>query len=46
MRVLIGEGLEPPDRVRLDLKNRPIQVAAIDGKANFLLTGDRRFSHI
>ena len=33
--------------MRLDLKDRPILVAAIHGKANFLLTGDgRHFGHL
>lgn len=34
-------------RVRLDSKDRPILLAAIHGKADFLLTGDgRHFGHL
>lgn len=41
------KGLRLPDGVLLDLKDRPILVAAIHGKANFLLTGDgRHFGHL
>ena len=40
-------GLRLPDGVRLDLKDQPILVAAIHGKADFLLTGDgRHFGHL
>src|SRR5579875_3231984 len=36
-----------PARVRLDSKDRPILLAAIHGKADFLLTGDgRHFGHL
>ncbi len=39
--------LKLPARVRLDSKDRPILVAAIHGKADFLLTGDgRHFGHL
>ncbi len=39
--------LELPPRVRLDSKDRPILLAAIHGKADFLLTGDgRHFGHL
>jgi predicted nucleic acid-binding protein len=40
-------GLGLPAYVRIDIKDRPILVAAIHGKANFLLTGDgRHFGHL
>ena len=39
--------LKLPAGVRLDSKDRPILVAAIHGKTNFLLTGDdRHFGHL
>jgi uncharacterized protein len=39
--------LKVPDGVRLDSKDRPILVAAIHGKVDFLLTGDgRHFGHL
>lgn len=39
--------LKLPARVRLDSKDRPILLAAIHGKADFLLTGDgRHFGHL
>lgn len=39
--------LELLARVRLDSKDRPILLAAIHGKADFLLTGDgRHFGHL
>jgi predicted nucleic acid-binding protein len=39
--------LKLPVAVRLDLKDRPILLAAIHGKADFLLTGDgRHFGHL
>jgi predicted nucleic acid-binding protein len=40
-------GLKLPEGVRLDSKDRPILLAAIHGKADFLLTGDgRHFGHL
>jgi predicted nucleic acid-binding protein len=39
--------LKLPAGVRLDSKDRPILLAAIHGKADFLLTGDgRHFGHL
>lgn len=39
--------LKLPAAVRLDSKDRPILLAAIHGKADFLLTGDgRHFGHL
>ncbi|HYA35528.1 MAG TPA: hypothetical protein VEF03_07905, partial [Candidatus Binataceae bacterium] len=39
--------LRLPAGVRLDSKDRPILLAAINGKADFLLTGDiRHFAHL
>ncbi|MBE3604877.1 hypothetical protein IMX07_14745 [bacterium] len=39
--------LKLPVRIRLDSKDRPILLAAIHGKADFLLTGDgRQFGHL
>jgi uncharacterized protein len=39
--------LKLPATVRLDSKDRPILLAAIHGKADFLLTGDgRHFGHL
>jgi uncharacterized protein len=39
--------LKLPAGIRLDLKDRPILLAAMHGKADFLLTGDgRHFGHL
>jgi predicted nucleic acid-binding protein len=39
--------LKLPASVRLDAKDRPILLAAVHGKADFLLTGDsRHFGHL
>jgi len=39
--------LRLPARLRLDSKDQPILLAAIHGKANFLITGDaRHFEHL
>jgi uncharacterized protein len=39
--------LKLPASIRLDSKDRPILLAAIHGKADFLLTGDaRHFEHL
>jgi predicted nucleic acid-binding protein len=41
------QGLELPENIRLDPKDRPILLAAIHGKAGYLLTGDvRHFQHL
>jgi uncharacterized protein len=41
------EGLKLADNIRLDPKDRPILLAAIHGKAGYLLTGDvRHFQHL
>jgi predicted nucleic acid-binding protein len=41
------KGLDLPKRVRLDSKDEPILLAAIHGKADYLLTGDlRHFAHL
>jgi predicted nucleic acid-binding protein len=41
------QDLKLPEKVRLDSKDRPILLAAIHGKADFLLTGDgRHFGHL
>jgi uncharacterized protein len=41
------QGLKLPDTIRLDPKDRPILLAAIHGKAGYLLTGDtRHFGHL
>jgi uncharacterized protein len=40
-------GLKLPDTIRLDPKDQPILLAAIYGKADYLLTGDvRHFGHL
>jgi predicted nucleic acid-binding protein len=39
--------LKPPEDLRLDPKDQPILLAAIHGKADYLLTGDiRHFEHL
>jgi uncharacterized protein len=41
------QGLKLPETIRLEPKDRPILLAAIHGKADFLLTGDaRHFGHL
>ena len=41
------QGLELPENIRLDPKDRPVLLAAIHGKAAYLLTGDaRHFGHL
>jgi len=41
------QGLKLPDNIRLDPKDEPILLAAIHGKADYLLTGDaRHFDHL
>jgi predicted nucleic acid-binding protein len=41
------QGLKLPDTIRLDPKDQPILLAAIHGKADYLLTGDAsHFEHI
>jgi predicted nucleic acid-binding protein len=41
------QGLKLPENIRLDPKDRPILLAAIHGKAGYLLTGDaRHFAHL
>ncbi len=41
------QGLKLPPNVRLDPKDQPILLAAIHGKAGYLLTGDaRHFDHL
>jgi hypothetical protein len=36
-----------PETIRLDPKDQPILLAAIHGRADYLLTGDaRRFGHL
>ncbi len=41
------QGLKLPQAVRLDLKDHPILLAAIRGRADYLLTGDvRHFQHL
>lgn len=40
-------GLKLAEKIRLDSKDEPILLAAIHGKANYLLTGDaRHFEHL
>jgi predicted nucleic acid-binding protein len=40
-------GLKLPENIRLDSKDQPILLAAIHGKADYLLTGDsRHFEHL
>ena len=42
-----SQGLELPENIRLDPKDRPILLAAINAKAGYLLTGDvRHFQHL
>ena len=41
------QGLRLPDTIRLDPKDQPILLAAIHGRAEYLLTGDaRHFDHL
>jgi uncharacterized protein len=41
------QGLKLPDTIRLDPKDQPILMAAIHGKADYLLTGDAKdFEHL
>ena len=41
------QGLELAENIRLDPKDRPILLAAIHGKAGYLLTGDvKHFQHL
>ena len=41
------QGLKLPQTIRLDQKNQPILLAAIHGKADYLLTGDaKHFEHL
>ncbi len=41
------QGLTLPENIRLDSKDQPILLAAIHGKADYLLTGDaRHFEHL
>jgi len=41
------QGLKLPENIRLDPKDQPILLAAIHGKADYLLTGDaRHFEHL
>jgi predicted nucleic acid-binding protein len=41
------QGFKLPENVRLDPKDQPILLAAIHGKADYLLTGDaRHFEHL
>ncbi len=41
------QGLKLPMTIRLDPKDQPILLAAINGKADYLLTGDiRHFGHL
>jgi hypothetical protein len=41
------QGFKLPESIRLQPKDRPILLAAIQGKADFLLTGDvRQFDHL
>jgi uncharacterized protein len=41
------QGLKLPDGLQLDPKDQPILLAAIHGKADYLLTGDsRHFDHL
>jgi predicted nucleic acid-binding protein len=39
------QGLKLPETIRLDPKDQPILMAAIHGKAYYLLTGDARHFH-
>jgi uncharacterized protein len=46
-RVDPPEGVRLPEGIRLDPKDRPILLAAIHGKADYLLTGDaKHFGHL
>jgi uncharacterized protein len=41
------QGFQLPENIRLEPKDQPILLAAIQGKADFLLTGDvRHFGHL
>jgi predicted nucleic acid-binding protein len=41
------QGLKLPDNIRLEAKDAPILLAAIHGRADYLLTGDgRHFAHL
>ena len=41
------QGLKLPETIRLDPKDPPILLAAIQGRADYLLTGDaRHFGHL
>jgi uncharacterized protein len=41
------QGFKLPENIRLEPKDQPILLAAIQGKADFLLTGDvRHFGHL
>ena len=41
------QGVELAENIQLDPKDRPILLAAIHGKAGYLLTGDvRHFQHL
>ena len=43
----VPQGLKLPNDIRLDTKDVPILLAAIHGKADYLLTGDaRHFAHL
>jgi len=45
--VKLAQITELPQNVRIDSKGRPILLAAIRGKADYLLTGDvRHFGHL
>ncbi len=45
--VPVPQGLRLPKSLRLDAKDQPILLAAIYGKADYLLTGDaRHFEHL
>ena len=41
------QALKLPESIRLDPKDQPVLLAAIHGKADYLLTGDaRHFEHL
>ena len=41
------QDLKLPETIRLDPKDQPVLLAAIHGKADYLLTGDaRHFEHL
>jgi uncharacterized protein len=43
----VAQGLKLPDDIRRDMKDIPILLAAIHGRADYLLTGDaRHFAHL